>query len=332
MADEAAVEQEAEVESQPEAGTPAAESAADESYEGLADTLAESLNADLPALLGVGVQVKAGPARRVGVDDLDCEGAAIDQPLRLGAEVERGVHLVCSVGDAVVLGALQAGADAEGVKAAREAGSLGDHAEGFSEVMRLLTALLEKAAQDVGMEHFEVQPLREMEEPRSAENWTGPGHFLCRRLQLAVEGMEAVALLLLVETEGGEGATEEQAPPPAPLLIFDADPEARDRLEELGEAEGREVTAIDPSDFGDETWESLTEVRGIVIAWDLGGRSGLELLERLVRDERSHGLPIAMAHPAPTREMVGVALRQGARGFLIQPYELAEVDQTLLAG
>lgn len=67
---------------------------------------------------------------------------------------------------------------------------------------------------------------------------------------------------------------------------------------------------------------------GIVVAWDQGGWSGLDLVESL---RRASGplLPIVVAAPVATRGRVAAAVRAGASAFVLQPYEPGELARRL---
>jgi CheY-like chemotaxis protein len=135
---------------------------------------------------------------------------------------------------------------------------------------------------------------------------------------------------------GGPSAAAPAAPPPAPavveavgedrpLVVIDASAADREEAELLEEALGRPVTGVEPVRLGRAAFEEIGNAAAVVIAWDLGGASGIDLLDALLRDERTRALPIALASAAPTRPMVCAALRAGAASFVRKPYTVEEL-------
>ena len=113
------------------------------------------------------------------------------------------------------------------------------------------------------------------------------------------------------------------------FVLIEPDSDERDRMEELGDENGREITAMDPQDFGEDSYETIAESGAVVLAWDLGGRSGLELLEHLVREPRTREIPVLVAHDQVTRPMVECVMAAGGRGFVLRPYRLEDIDRAL---
>ena len=105
----------------------------------------------------------------------------------------------------------------------------------------------------------------------------------------------------------------------------------RGRLEDLEGDLPLTITSIDPANLVAQL-ESMGDAGAVIVAWDLGGRSGLELVESLVEDPRTAGARFAMASEAPTRGMVQAAFRAGATGFLFRPYDAEAVGRFIGAG
>lgn len=124
----------------------------------------------------------------------------------------------------------------------------------------------------------------------------------------------------------GAGASD------APLVVVDPDPEGRRKAESLAEALGRRVWALDPAELGCHSFDELGESRAVVLAWDLGGVVALDLLEDLRGDPRTEAVPVALATPAPTRDLVLTSLRWGAATVLHQPLDAGEIARRLGLG
>jgi CheY-like chemotaxis protein len=118
---------------------------------------------------------------------------------------------------------------------------------------------------------------------------------------------------------------------PKALLVVDPDEIQRGLLEELEPDLPLRVTSIDPANLLAEL-ENMGDAGAVIVAWDLGGRSGLELVESLIRDPRTAGARFALASEAPTRGMVQAALRAGATGFLFRPYAAEAVGRFVTTG
>ncbi len=122
------------------------------------------------------------------------------------------------------------------------------------------------------------------------------------------------------EAETEEGADERA------VVFLDASLEP-ERVEELQQALGRPARAIDPLQIDLETL--CEDAAALVVPWDLAGQPGLDLVESLARREAAAGIPIVMVSPEPTRARVLAALRAGATGFALQPYDPEELSARL---
>ena len=301
-----------------------------ESLSELAKQFAEAYSADLGSLLGPSTKVSVKGTSAVEPAELECADEIVDQPTRSEGDGPRTVHLLCPVPDAIVLGALQAGLEEDAVGEARDAGDFSAHAEGFGEVMKLATAVLSRLLEPHGIGGLQLQDARPLEDASTDTSWLGDATQWCIRLELDIEGFDAASLMLLLEQAGGESAGDAPVEDLS-VVIVDSDGDERDRIEEVGEEKGREIAAIDPADFDDDSRESIEEADAVIVAWQLGGRSGLELVEHLVRHEQTSGTAALLAHDQPTRAMVEIALRAGARGFVRRPYDLAEIEKAVEA-
>ncbi len=285
----------------------------------VAGRLVEALGSDLSSLLNVEAELSTGGTDQGAPQELGWPGPLVVQPLRIG---ELGGLLACPTADAAMLGALQAGGDAAAAKAAHEAGALGEHADAYAEVRKLVTTLLGPCFEGHATGELAGGDTSLIADPAQG-GFPQDGPHVRVEISLALEGCGTSTLYLLFG--GGAAGSQGQRA----LVIIDPRGEERDRMEELGEETEREITAIDPSDLDDDAYDAIAEAGAVLVCWDLGGRSGLEVAEQLVRDPRSKDVPVLLAHPRVTRAMVECALRAGAGGFVLLPYDLAEIDRQI---
>ncbi len=282
---------------------------------GVATDLAELLDKDLTALLGCQVTATAQEAKVAAGSSLGLAGGLHHQK----AETDDGdsLHLVCTLADASALGAVKAGADAEVVKAARESASLDEHGEAFGEAHQLVAALLGSV--------FEKQEAGTLTPGESAtqEASAGMPPFLAGEcaavaITLDLEGHDSVTLHLVVGVSGSGGDLV--------LFIVEPDADERERLEEQVEKLEREIQVVGPEELDDDAYDAMADAQGIVVAWDLAGRSGVELVEHLAREPGTREATLVLSHVQPTRTEVAVGLRAGARSLVMRPYDIEELD------
>ncbi len=288
----------------------------------LASDFAAALNEDFPALLGVGVTATADPVTSTDATDFEDCGTMVAHPADISGSGLSRVILACEVKVAAMLGALQSGGDAEAAKAALEAGELGEHEAAYGDVSKLSLALLERSAEANGLTGYTAEEMLRVDEPGKGE-WLPKGASSRFLIGLEPEGCERVEFHVVLDAAGDAEESSHA------LVLIDPDGDERDRLEEIGDAKDREISAIDLGDLVEDFYETIGESQAILVAWDLGGRSGLELVEQLVRDPRCEGIPVFLAHGAIKRPMVEAALRAGAAGFVRRPYDLDEVDRLI---
>lgn len=134
------------------------------------------------------------------------------------------------------------------------------------------------------------------------------------------------------EPQAQEGAVEApQESDDRSLVFIEPSPDERARVEALGDEFGRQVWAVNPVEFSLEMVESFNEAAAVVVAFDLGGRPGLDLVTTLARDSRLAGIRIALSADAPTAALVRAAWRSGARSVLTRPYAADEITARLLS-
>ncbi len=135
------------------------------------------------------------------------------------------------------------------------------------------------------------------------------------------------------EPQVAADASSEPAPEAKPerpaLVVIDADANERARTEGFAEALGRPVHAIAPDALLPSALAELANAAAVVVAWDLGGRAGLDVLDAIARRQGATRPRMALASEAATRAMVAAAVRSGAQGFLSRPYDADELAALL---
>ncbi len=123
---------------------------------------------------------------------------------------------------------------------------------------------------------------------------------------------------------------QEEAPPKS-VVVVDPDPGCRNRAEDLEDDLEIPVIAMDSMDFETESSEEVLSATAFIISWDLGIRSGLDLLEEIRRHEVLSGIPVIIATDTPLASMVKCAMRHGADSVCLKPYDVDELRAKLTA-
>jgi ActR/RegA family two-component response regulator len=131
------------------------------------------------------------------------------------------------------------------------------------------------------------------------------------------------------QAPAASAAESEPKPERLPLVVIDADAGERARVEGFADALGRPVHAIAPDSVLPSSLAEFARGAGVVVAWDLGGRSGLDLLDAIARVAGATRPRMALAAEGATRAMVVAAVRTGAQGFLSRPYDADELGALL---
>lgn len=124
------------------------------------------------------------------------------------------------------------------------------------------------------------------------------------------------------DEEEGQSADEGEAPG---LVVVDPDAGSRTRAEELEEALGLPIFAVDPSEFDPKECEEIQRAAAFVVCWDLGVRCGLDMLEELRASEDFKHRKVLVAMDAPTRNLVRVAIELGADAVCHRPWDAEEL-------
>lgn len=296
-----------------------------------AEKATEACAADLGALLGVEVRFGLPTVEPLSHGHDDAPPFPWLHQAATAAEAPGShVHVVVPGPDASLLARLQQG---EAPAALAEAGGLAwrdEDGPGFAAVMKLVVAVLGRVLEEeLGLAGLACEGAAAVVSAEADAPWMDGGPFQRLGLDLSVDGLPEVAVHVLLSEPGGEETARE--PEASPLFVIDPSETERERLEGLEAELGRRVAVLDPADFAPDDIEQLAEAGAIVVAWDLRGRPGLELVETLARDARTREIPLLLSADAPTRGMVEAALRAGARSFLTRPYVADEVRRRALA-
>jgi DNA-binding response OmpR family regulator len=76
--------------------------------------------------------------------------------------------------------------------------------------------------------------------------------------------------------------------------------------------------------------ESGEEPAAVLLGWNLSGRDGIELLERLRSDVRWQSLPVLLVTGAEDLSRVSKALEAGVSEYLLQPLDSDSLLEKLL--
>ncbi len=122
---------------------------------------------------------------------------------------------------------------------------------------------------------------------------------------------------------------EEQEEPKTGLVFVDPDEKSRHAAESLEEALARTILAVDASEFDPGASEEIQRAAAFVVCWDLGFRTGAELLESIRSNEQIRDGKILIAMDEPTRTRVLVAMELGADAVCRRPYDGDELSVRL---
>ena len=313
-----------------------------------------ALAEELCALVGVELSVK-GPSIEYldRASALDCKTPIGHTRCTSGSNSEQKLHLVMPSAEAITLAALMMGQDEQSVKEAREASLEGDILETYVEIMNLAVSVLGRVfSEDFGLPSLDNEVTQEVASPSDETEAIEGDEFLVARYRLIISGfdngrMDILFALDVAEqwfgTQSAAGAagtescgeeadsasTADIAEEIESVAVIDPILEERQKAEELEEDLDFSILALDPQDVDPEDFDELAEAGAYFVEWDLGVRSGLEVLEALRADERTLGKPIVMASAAPTASMVKTALAAGADGFIHKPYRADELKARL---
>lgn len=126
-----------------------------------------------------------------------------------------------------------------------------------------------------------------------------------------------------------EGAGEGPAGSTSSIIVVDPDPASRSLAEDLEDDFDRQVIAMDSTDFDVDGSEEILEADTLILCWDLGIRSGADLLEQVRHDPLLAQKTVLIAMDAPTPASVRTAIQLGADSVCMKPYCADEIAKAL---
>jgi two-component system chemotaxis response regulator CheY len=113
------------------------------------------------------------------------------------------------------------------------------------------------------------------------------------------------------------------------LVVMDPSEERTSLTCSLAEL-GIEPVEAGGADAAIAVLESGEEPAAVLLGWNLSGRDGIELLERLRADVRWQSLPVLLVTGAEDLSRVSKALEAGVSEYLLQPLDSDSLLEKLL--
>jgi hypothetical protein len=277
---------------------------------------------ELASVIGVPVELTAQ-----GVADVDVGGVAEDDDpvvvvLCRGGEPPLSIQLVVPREISGVLAGLQLGSPLEDLvdvgKQSLDPETLG----ALRGTLRPLVSAIELTLGERLEGQLQIQDALEVDEPASDPTWLVGTHFQRARLGVRIEGAEESYLDILFPPGSGSEPLPDVAGRQLGLLV---DAETAGDADTLARLLGCPVEAIDRGRLERDGVALLAECDALLIPWEVDGRPGMDLLERLASHDSPVRPALLMTHEAPTRAIVRAALLAGASSFVMQPHVAAEV-------
>lgn len=320
-------------------------------YGNLCIEYARALQEDLGGLLGSNVRLK-GPKLEV----VDAAGAAPDAAslahTSCSAKDDSGhvFHFVVPADDALAMAGLLMGLDGDALEEKRKAGLDDETLDAFGQVMETATAILTRIHESMelpGMARAETRAVSAQDDA----GWLPETNYKRASWTLALDGDAEARFDLLVPESSmeawfgtsleadvaagespGAGAALPTAAEGATLVVIDPDPSDREAAEDLEDALGRPVWAVDPEQLTAASFEEFADAAAIVLAWQQGVSSGLDILPALFEHPATAQARVALAAESFTRRKVATALRAGADTVVSKPYVASELAARLGLG
>ena len=122
---------------------------------------------------------------------------------------------------------------------------------------------------------------------------------------------------------------EAESEEPGSIVVVDPDASSRNNAEDLEDEFDRQIIAMDSMDFDTEASEEVIEAGVYIFCWDLGYRSGIDLLEEVRHNPRLADKTVMIAIREPTLSQVRWAMSLGADTVCNLPYDPEEVRERL---
>ena len=296
---------------------------------------------DLSGLFGIEVTISGPSLQHARRDELLPESDVIvTSRCEVAEEDGAGIWMVLPLRGAQVLATAQNGKQPEELAEVEAREFDGDVADGYTGAIDVCAGILGRVLdEEAGLPAIQLGDTHATERA-DCDEALASGSYRRMRFEFEAGGFPKETFDIFFEADlatrwfgqmgASPSATGEGETLDLHIAIVDPCEESREDFGNIAEGLGAQVMSFDPQELGPEAKEELAEVGWVVLAWDLGGRSGLDLLDALRRDKATAHLEFAIASPAPTRPIVEAALRWGARTVLFQPWEAEEIRERLL--
>lgn len=303
------------------------------------ETWSAAISEDLSGLIGKEVRfcqpsVTAGERNEL-VTGL---GSVVLTPCSVRDEAGSRLYFVTAPASAAVLAAARCSRPPDQIIELQAASLTGAVLDPFGEILDLCAGVLGRVlSESVDFPAVQLEESVQLDIPLPLDAPVPPGPYRRARFDVQIADYPDSSLDLLLEEALADawfgpfqkGPGEEVGD--RAIAVIDPVEADRRQIESMAEAVGRRVWVFDPRELGPHSFDDLSGFSAVIVAWDLGARPGLDVLESLLQDERTRHLAVALASEAPTAAMVTTALRWGARTFLHKPYDLGEVTRRLTA-
>ncbi len=300
---------------------------------------AAAVSADLSGLFGVETTA-SGPDLQHAERDalLSKSGVVVCSRCEVAEENAAQLWIVQPLRSALTFTAAKDGKSSDDLAALESGPFEGAVAEAYASAMDLCIGILGRVLdEEAGLPGIQLCESKAIDLPANDE--LIPKHtYRCARFEFEVAGFPTARLDVFFGEELATkwfGHMEQTAAESNSeglglrIVVIDPSSESRETFTDFAEELDAQIVGLDPSEVGPDSIEEFATASWIVLTWDLGGRSGLELLDELRGDAATRDLNVAIASPAPTHSMVEAALRWGARTFLYQPWDAQEIRERL---
>jgi len=304
---------------------------------------AAAASQDLSGLFGIDVSISGPSLQHARRDELlPKSDVIVSSRCEVAEEDGAGIWIVLPLRGAQVLASAQNGKQPEELAEVEAREFDGDVADGYTSAIDVCAGILGRVLdEEAGLPAIQLGDSHATERA-DCDEALPPESYRRMRFEFEAAGFPTQTLDIFFEADlairwfGQMNASAAAAADGETLdlhiAIIDPCEESREDFASIAEELGAQVMSFDPQEIGPEAREELADVGWVILSWDLGGRSGLDLLDSLRRDSATAHLQFAIASPTPTRPIVEAALRWGAQTVLFQPWEAEEIRERLIEG
>lgn len=299
---------------------------------------AEATATDLSGLFGIDFSISGPSILNTNRDKLlPKSGSIVASQCEIADQAETSVYVVVPLSAAIVLAAAQEKQSPDALGELEESGFTDEVAASYRSAMDVCVGILGRVLdEEAGLPALSLGESKAAELP-DCDPSLPDGLYRCARFEFEAEGFPKQSVDVLFEADlasqwFGEMESNVDSTTEARdlrIALLDPCPDSREEFDSIAAEIGAHAMTLEPSEVGPETNAELADFEWLVITWDLGGRLGLELLERFRTQKATRHLQFAIASPAPTRSMIDAALRWGAQTVLYQPWDANEILERL---